>query len=82
MITVKDWRERIAVDPKILAGKPVIRNTRIAIELILELLADNWTHQEILDNYPTLAEDDINAAMHYAAEIVKTEKVYPLTGTD
>jgi uncharacterized protein (DUF433 family) len=72
------WQDRISVDPAILVGKPVIKGTRIAVELLIELLAEKWTHEQVLSNYPQLAEDDIQAALHYAAEALKRERVYPL----
>ena len=75
---VDDWQERIVVDPKILVGKPVIRGTRLSVEFILDLLANNWTIDEILIEYPQLEREDIIAALKYAAEMVKEEKVYPL----
>jgi uncharacterized protein (DUF433 family) len=74
----EDWRERITVDPKVLSGKPVIKGTRIAVELILELLANSWTVEDILKNYPQLKREDIAAALKYAAEILKEEKAYTL----
>ncbi len=73
------WEDRIAIDPKILVGKPVIKGTRIAIELLLELLAEGWTQEQILANYPQLCQADLHAAWHYAAETLKRERVYPLT---
>jgi uncharacterized protein (DUF433 family) len=73
------WQDRIIVDPQVLVGKPVIKGTRIAVEFIVELLAEGWTHQQILSNYPQLADDDIHAALHYASELMKQEKVFPLT---
>jgi uncharacterized protein (DUF433 family) len=73
------WRDRIIVDPAILTGKPVIKGTRLAVELILELLAERWTHEQIEHNYPALTDDDIQAALHYAADVLKRERVYPLT---
>ena len=60
-----DWREHIHSDSNILLGKPVIKNTRISVELILELLAVNWSEQQILDNYPTLKQNDIKAVYLY-----------------
>jgi len=48
----EDWRERITVDPEVLSGKPIIKGTRIAVEFILELLANSWTVEDILKNYP------------------------------
>jgi uncharacterized protein (DUF433 family) len=53
------WQDRIAIDPAILAGKPVIKGTRIAVEFLVALLAGGWTHQQILENYPQLVIDDI-----------------------
>jgi uncharacterized protein (DUF433 family) len=72
------WKDRIAVDPGILDGKPVIKGTRIAVELIVGLLADGWTYEMILDNYPHLKKEDILAALSYASEVLKEEKVFPL----
>lgn len=74
-----DWKERIVIDPDILVGKPVIRGTRIAVEFIVELLAEGWTNEQILKNYPQLTREDIRAALHYAGELLKAEKVYPLS---
>jgi uncharacterized protein (DUF433 family) len=74
----EDWRERITVDPKVLSGKPVIKGTRIAVEFILELLANSWTVEDILTNYPQLRREDVAAALKYAAEILKEEKAYTL----
>ncbi len=73
-----DWHERIVVDPKILVGKPVIRGTRLSVEFILDLLAEGWSVEGILDDYPQLKREDIMAVLRYAAEMVKEEKVYPL----
>lgn len=73
-----DWKSRITVDPNILAGKPIIKGTRIAVEFILDLLANDWTVENILKNYPQLKKEDITAVLKYATEILKEEKVYPL----
>jgi len=72
-----DWQERIVIDPEILVGKPVIRGTRLAVEFILDLLAQGWSEEEILRNYPGLVKDDIRACLHYASGVLKAEKVYP-----
>lgn len=74
----EEWKERITVDPKVLAGKPIIKDTRIAVEFILDLLANDWTTEKILKNYPQLKKEDITAALKYATEILTEEKVYPL----
>lgn len=73
-----NWQDCIIVDPGVLGGKPVIKGTRMAVEFIIELLAEQWTHEQILKNYPQLTEEDIQAALHYAAEALKQEHVYPL----
>ena len=73
-----DWQERIVVDPKVLVGKPLIRGTRLSIEFILDLLANDWTIEQILSEYPQLVREDVMAVLKYAAEMAKEEKVYPL----
>ncbi len=70
--------ERIALDPKIMTGKPVIRGTRIPVQLILEMLAQGISQQEILQEYPRLEGDDIQAALVYAARMIANETVFPL----
>ncbi|MDO9300153.1 MAG: DUF433 domain-containing protein [Anaerolineales bacterium] len=73
-----NWKERIIVDPKILIGKPVIKGTRLAVEFIVELLAQGWAESEIMRNYPGIAHEDISACLMYASNILKAEKIYPL----
>jgi len=58
--------ERIEIDPKKMGGKPVIKGTRIPVYFILELLANGWSFEEILENYPQLTREDILAAIRYA----------------
>ena len=72
------WPERILVDPDILTGKPVIRGTRIAVELILELLAAGQSKTEILANYPGLIQEDILACLAYASYLAHEYKAYPI----
>ncbi|MCA0393621.1 MAG: DUF433 domain-containing protein [Proteobacteria bacterium] len=64
------WRDRIIADPEILAGKPVIRGTRLSVELILDHLASGWSHADLIEAYPHLAEDDIRAALAFAADML------------
>ncbi len=73
-----DWKERIVVDPEVLAGKPVVKGTRLAVEFIVDLLAQDWAEADILDNYPGLTHDDIRACLAYASEVLKAESVYPI----
>ncbi|MCL4275608.1 MAG: DUF433 domain-containing protein [Anaerolineales bacterium] len=72
-----NWKERIIVDPNILVGKPVIKGTRLAVEFILELLAQGWAEGEIMRNYPGVTHEDIAACLMYASNMLKAEKVYP-----
>jgi len=74
-----DWKERIVVDPAVLAGKPIVKGTRLAVEFIIDLLAQGWKEKDILDNYPGLTAEDIRACLHYAGAILHDEKVFPLT---
>ena len=73
-----DWRDRITIDPNILVGKPVVKGTRLAVEFIVDLLAQGWSEEEILRNYPGLTRDDIMACLRYASDVLHAEKVYPL----
>ena len=72
------WQERIIVDPTILIGKPVVKGTRLAVEFIIELLAQGWSEADILQNYSGLTREDIQACLKYASVILSAEKVYPL----
>jgi uncharacterized protein (DUF433 family) len=72
------WPERIVVDAEILAGKPVIRGTRIAVEFLLELLAAGQSESEILTNYPGLTKEDILACLSYASYLAHEYKAYPI----
>jgi uncharacterized protein (DUF433 family) len=70
--------ERIAIDPKVMAGKPVIRGTRIPVELVVRMVGQGISDDEILREYPRLTRDDIRAAVSYAAEVVAGEEVFPI----
>jgi len=67
---------RIILDPSILAGKPIIRGTRISVDHVLELLASGWHESKILEEYPGLEREDILACIRYAQEIIRSERVY------
>jgi len=60
------WEERIAIDPEVLTGKPVIKGTRLAVEFIIDLLAQGWTETDILANYPVLSNEDLIACREFA----------------
>lgn len=69
-----EWRERIVTDPNMLVGKPTIMGTRISVELILGGLAQGWTHEQLIENYPHITRDDILAALAFAAEVMREEQ--------
>jgi len=69
---------RIVLDPAVLAGKPVIRGTRLSVDFVIGLMADGWTEAEILRNYPGLTREDLAACLAYARDVLKSEKVYPV----
>ncbi len=70
--------ERIETNPNIMLGKPVVKGTRITVELILRQLAQGLEPKAILENYPNLRTEDIKAAIEYAATLVEEELVYSL----
>jgi len=65
---------RIEIDPRVMLGKPVIRGTRITVELILRKLSEGATDADLLDAYPRLTREDIQAALAYAADTVAHEE--------
>jgi len=68
---------RITLDPNVLAGKPVIRGTRLAVEFVIGLMADGWGEADILASYPGIVHDDIIACLAYARDALSSEKVFP-----
>ncbi len=69
---------RITIDPRVLVGKPTIRGLRISVEQIIKALANNVSAKELLEEYPELEPEDIQAALFYAAEIISEERVFQL----
>jgi uncharacterized protein (DUF433 family) len=68
--------ERVELNPKIMLGKPVIKGTRLTLEIILEKLAYGQTEDEIIEDYPFLSKEDIKAALLYAARQLAFEEEY------
>lgn len=66
-----NWQNHITVKPDICHGKACIKGTRIMVSIILDNLSEGLTHEEILQSYPSLTNDDILAAINYAAELSK-----------
>ena len=73
-----DWQSRIILNPSILVGKPIIKGTRLAVEFIIDLLAQGWSIDEILRNYPGITVMDIQACLYYASASLKAEQVYAI----
>jgi uncharacterized protein (DUF433 family) len=70
-----DWREHIEIGPAIMGGKPVIKGTRITVEIILDWLAAGWTQSEIFENYPRLTPLGLQAIFAFSREII-SEQLY------
>lgn len=70
--------DRIEINPQAMLGKPVIKGTRITVEIILKKLSQNISFDQILSDYPRLKREDIQAAIGYAATALSTDKVLPL----
>ncbi len=75
-MTEEKLLKRIVLDPKIMLGKPVIKGTRLTVEIIVEKIAYGETTEEILKDYPFITEDDIRASLLYAARRLSHEEVY------
>lgn len=71
--------KRIELNPKIMLGKPVIKGTRITVEIILRKLAQGIPVKEILADHPNLTAEDIKAAIAYASVAISTDEIYPIT---
>jgi uncharacterized protein (DUF433 family) len=71
------YQERIVVDPEILVGKPVVRGTRIPVELILKRLAQDLNFDTLFESYPRLTPEDVKACLEYAKALVEGEALFP-----
>jgi len=75
------WADRIEINPAVMLGKPVVRGTRIPVELLLRKLAEGATEADLLDAYPRMTREDLQAVLHYAADTVGHEVILPLAGS-
>ncbi|MEW6742697.1 MAG: DUF433 domain-containing protein [Planctomycetota bacterium] len=73
-----NWQDHISRDPAIMAGKPVIRGTRITVELILQRLGEGWSEGELLKSYPHLKTEHLRAALAYAAAALADDELIDL----
>jgi len=71
--------ERIEINPKVMMGKPVIRGTRISVELILRKLSEKASEKDLLQAYPQLVAEDIQAAIRYAADTIAHEETVTIS---
>ena len=71
-----NWEDRVTLNPQVLAGKPVVKGTRIAVEFVIDLLARGWPVARILHEYDHLTADDVQACLAYASAALKSEHVY------
>ena len=74
--------ERIEINPKVMLGKPVIRGTRVPVELIVRKFSEGAGEDDLLDSYPHLGRGDVRAALAYAADAVSHEKTVAVTFTE
>ncbi|MCX8476483.1 MAG: DUF433 domain-containing protein [Sphingomonas sp.] len=65
-----DWRDHIETKPGVMGGRPVIRDTRVTVEILLEWLAAGWSEEEILRNYPRVTAADLRAVHAFARDII------------
>jgi uncharacterized protein (DUF433 family) len=72
------WQDFITSDKQVLLGKPIIKGTRVSVELILELLAAGWTETQILESYPNVSADALKAVFLYLRDCMQQEFYYPL----
>jgi uncharacterized protein (DUF433 family) len=73
-----NWKQHIGTDPNVLLGKPIIKDTRLSVELILDRLADGWTQEDLLRSYPNLTVSAIQAVFAFASEMMRDEQYVAL----
>ncbi len=75
------FHERITIDPKVMFGKPVIKGTRVPVELILRKIGEGMTDEQILQHHPHVTIEDIRAAAAFAADHLAGEEIVPASGS-
>jgi uncharacterized protein (DUF433 family) len=71
-----EWKKYIEINEEVLAGKPIIKGTRLSIEHIVNLFASGWNEQQIMENYPRLKKEDLQAVFLYIQDIIKDGLIY------
>ena len=73
-----DWHDYIASNPKVLGGKPAVSGTRLAVDFILRLFAAGWSREQVLDSYPSLTPESLQAVFAFVAEVLGEEAMYAM----
>ncbi len=74
-MNTQSYKDRITVDPDIMLGKPIVKGTRITVELILRKLSEGMNIEKLLEAYPNLTREDILAAISYSADVISREEL-------
>lgn len=70
------WEDYIHADPQVLVGKPVVKGTRLSVEFLLGLLGAGWSEQQVLDEYPQLGPEHLQAVFQFAARLAEEETYF------
>lgn len=71
-----NWHEYIHTDPNVLVGKPVVKGTRLSVDFVMRLLANGWTREQVLENYPRLTPEALQACFSFAADCLEQESFF------
>ena len=74
-----NWQDHIVSDNQVLLGKPIIKGTRISVELVLELFSTGWTEKQILESYPTVSAESLRAVFSYLKACIQQELYFPIS---
>lgn len=74
-----NWQDYIVSDKQVLLGKPIIKGTRISVELVLELFSTGWTEKQILDSYPSVSAAALRAVFAYLKDCIQQELYFPIS---
>ena len=75
---IMDWRDHIRSDPEILSSKPVVKGTRLSVEVLLGLFANGRSEEQVLEGYPNLTRESLRAVFAFAAESARDERTFEL----
>lgn len=73
------WQDYIVSDNQVLLGKPIIKGTRISVELILELFSSGWTEKQILESYTSVTTESLRAVFAYLRDCIQQELYFPIS---